>query len=143
MGNFGEDKYVGNPRWWGILGIFVAVLVLGLMISGPKWPAHGRDLDGRFAGSPLKPWFDKLASGKGLCCSFADGYAITDADWETRDGHFRVRLPELQGSDRFEWVDVPDDAVITEPNLAGRTMVWPMYRDGKQTVRCFLPGSMT
>ena len=28
--------------------------------------------DGRFANSPLKPWFDRLASGKGLCCSFAD-----------------------------------------------------------------------
>jgi hypothetical protein len=28
--------------------------------------------DGRYANSPLKFWFDQLASGKGFCCSFAD-----------------------------------------------------------------------
>ena len=32
--------------------------------------------DGRFAESPLKPWFDRLASKKGLCCSFADGVRV-------------------------------------------------------------------
>jgi len=32
-------------------------------------PAPARDLDGRYANSPLKPWFDQLKSGKGLCCS--------------------------------------------------------------------------
>jgi len=26
--------------------------------------------------SPLKTWFDRLASGKGLCCSFADGATV-------------------------------------------------------------------
>ena len=25
-----------------------------------------------------------------------------------------------------EWIDVPDEAVITEPNRIGRTMVWPI-----------------
>jgi hypothetical protein len=29
--------------------------------------------DGRFANSPLKPWFDRLASGRGLCCSLSTG----------------------------------------------------------------------
>jgi hypothetical protein len=48
--------------------------------------------DGRFADSPLKPWFDRLASGKGLCCSFADGFSVQDVDWETQDGHYRVRV---------------------------------------------------
>jgi hypothetical protein len=38
--------------------------------------------DGRFADSPLKPWFDRLASGKGLCCSFADGFSV-----QSRLGH--------------------------------------------------------
>lgn len=102
---------------------------------------HGRDLDGRYAASPLKPWFDSLKSGKGPCCSDADGSAISDADWESRDGRYRVRLED-------QWWDVPDDAVITEPNRAGRTMVWPVYQralDGllKINIRCFIPGSMT
>ena len=43
------------------------------------------------------------------------------------------------------WIDVPDDAVITEPNRAGRTVVWPMPVIEGDTIRirCFMPGSMT
>ena len=54
-----------------------------------------------------------------------------------RDGHYRVRV---DGG----WVDVPDEAVISEPNRMGRTMVWPI-RDGVGGlyIRCFMPGSMT
>src|SRR4029077_1515624 len=29
----------------------------------------------------LNEWFDRLASGKGLCCSFADGLVVSDVDW--------------------------------------------------------------
>jgi len=49
------------------------------------------------------------------------------------------------------WVDVPDNSVITEPNKAERTMVWPVYFEGDKDdegypyilIRCFMPGSMT
>jgi hypothetical protein len=84
----------------------------------------------------LNSWFDHLASGKGLCCSFADGHAVADPDWDSKDGHYRVRLDN-------EWIDVPDDAVVTEPNRAGRTMVWPMKSPLGTSIRCFMPGSMT
>jgi len=93
-------------------------------------------VDGRYAGSPLKGWFDTLKSGKGLCCSDADGFALSDPDWDSKDGHYRVRLDG-------EWIPVPDDAVITEPNRAGRTMVWPIKGSLGTVIRCFLPGSMT
>lgn len=96
-----------------------------------------RDPEGKFANSPLKPWFDHLASGRGLCCSMADGETVTDPDWDSQDGHYRVRLDN-------QWVLVPDDAVITEPNKFGRTMVWPVRDEGGGIViRCFMPGSMT
>lgn len=99
--------------------------------------AHGRDLDGRYAQSPLKPWFDTLSSkGGGPCCSQSDGHVVDDPDWSVKDGHYTVRLDG-------EWVDVPDDTVIKEPNKAGRTMVWPMYLNGRPVVRCSLPGVMT
>jgi hypothetical protein len=39
-----------------------------------------------------------------------------------------------------EWIDVPDDAVINEPNRAGRTMV---CRGRWALNHCFMPGSMT
>ena len=97
---------------------------------------QARDPDGRYANSPLKQWFDSLRSGKGPCCSDADGSAVADVDWESRDGHYRVRLDG-------DWIDVPDEAVITEPNRVGRTMVWPMRGYLGLSIRCFMPGSMT
>jgi len=122
-----------NGRQWLLLIAFAVIaLVLAL---GMHW-GHARDLDGRYAASPLKQWFDSLKSGKGPCCSDADGSAVSDADWESKDGHYRVRLDG-------EWIDVPDDAVITEPNRAGRTMVWPMRGYQGLSIRCFMPGPMT
>ncbi len=117
------------------------VLVVGGRIAAPDMAA-ARDLDGRYANSPLKEWFDSLRSGKGPCCSDADGTALSDVDWETKDGHYRVRIKD-------EWWDVPDEAVIKEPNRAGRTMVWPIIYYSvanlplRVEIRCFMPGTMT
>jgi hypothetical protein len=113
---------------------FVLVLAC-VLVALPVRFATARD-DGRYANSPLKSWFDSLKSSKGLCCSVADGYAVADPDWESKDGHYRVRIDG-------EWITVPDDAVITEPNRAGRTMVWPIKGSLGTTIRCFLPGSMS
>jgi len=41
-----------------------------------------------------------------------------------------------------EWIDVPDEAVVIEPNRVGRTMVWPYFINGRPIIRCFMPGSM-
>jgi hypothetical protein len=90
--------------------------------------------DGRYAGSPLKQWFDQLASGKGLCCSFADGVSVENVDWDTQNGRYRVRI---QG----QWLVVPDNAVVTEANRFGSAVVWPYQdADGVTQIRCFLPG---
>jgi hypothetical protein len=35
---------------------------------------------------PLKSWFENLHSGKGPCCSDADGTALSDVDWKAQDG---------------------------------------------------------
>ena len=124
-----------------LLAIAGAVL-LGVSIHA----AIARDLDGRFAASPLKPWFDTLASQKGLCCSFADGLTIEDVDWDTAtvaDGGaiahvvYRVRI-------NGQWIVVPPEAVVTEPNKFGRAVVWP-YVDaaGVTQIRCFIPGAGT
>ena len=111
-------------------------LILSLLVACVVGGVRARDLDGRYANSPLKPWFDHLASGKGLCCSMADGETVADPDWESKDGLYRVRLEN-------SWIDVPDDALITEPNRVGRTMVWPLRGYLGLTIRCFMPGSMT
>lgn len=93
---------------------------------------------GQFAASTpeMKAWFDSLRSGKGPCCSDTDGSAVSDVDWESYGGHYRVRLDQT-------WFDVPDEAVITGPNRVGRTMVWPLRLESGMLIRCFMPGSMT
>ena len=110
-------------------------LLAAIVMTFLSGTAIARD-DGRYSASPLKPWFDSLKSGKGLCCSDADGVAVLDPDWESMEGHYRVRLDG-------EWIMVPDEAVITEPNRVGRTMVWPVKSSLGTSIRCFLPGSMT
>jgi hypothetical protein len=124
-------RYRGG-RFKTSLAVGFALLILPLV----SHHGHARDPDGRYANSPLKQWFDGLRSGKGPCCSDADGSAVSDVDWESKAGHYRVRL-------EGEWLDVPEDAVITEPNRAGRTMVWPIRGYGGLTIRCFMPGSMS
>src|SRR3569832_308707 len=131
MSNRTRHAATARPRRWllGVTGFLGQTWVVGVSV-------HAHD-DGRDANTPLKPWFDSLRSkAGGACCSNADGMAIADVDWDTSDGHYRVRLDG-------EWIDVPDDTVITEPNRAGRTMVWPYYVNGHPLIRCFLPGTMT
>jgi hypothetical protein len=108
------------------IGITVLLLTLGSHLGHAHDPSHPE----------LKAWFDSLRSGKGPCCSDADGTAVSDVDWQSVNGHYRVRLDG-------EWIDVPDEAVITEPNRVGRTMVWPLRGYMGTTIRCFMPGSMT
>jgi hypothetical protein len=114
---------------------YVLGFTFGIVVSLLVGAVQARD-DGRYMQSPLKPWFDSLRSGKGPCCSGADGFAISDPDWESKNGHYRVRIEK-------EWIEVPDDAVITEPNRVGRTMVWPIKGALGISIRCFMPGSMT
>jgi hypothetical protein len=113
------------------VGLAAALLALASHLG------HARDR-GQYANAnpELKAWFEGLKSGKGPCCSDSDGTAVSDVDWQSHGGHYRVRLDG-------EWVDVPDEAVITEPNRIGRTMVWPLHGYLGLTIRCFMPGSMT
>ena|ERR1700686_2063725 len=47
----------------------------GILVSVLIGTVQARD-DGRYSQSPLKPWFDNLRSGKGPCCSDADGFLL-------------------------------------------------------------------
>jgi hypothetical protein len=126
---------VGDLSRWK-LSIRIGCALVFVALTSPM--SHARDVDGRYAAQnpELHRWFESLKSGKGPCCSDADGSAVSDVDWETAGGHYRVRL-------EGEWVDVPDEAVITEPNRVGRAMVWPIKGYLGISIRCFMPGSMT
>lgn len=105
----------------------------------------------------MHAWFDSLAAGKGLCCSFADGLALDDPDWGTEsvagaDGQSQVVYWVTVNGKK---IDVPPEAVVTEPNKFDRAVVWPYYDHWEHTpgsdkpnemhgvgihIRCFLPG---
>lgn len=84
----------------------------------------------------LNDWFNRLSSEQGLCCSNNDGETVADPDWESRGGHYRVRLDGV-------WIEVPDSAVVSVPNRDGRTMVWPLRGTSGVLIRCFMPGALT
>jgi hypothetical protein len=123
-----------------ILGVkFLTVIAMAIVICAIYFKAHAHD--------PQRPelnaWFDKLTDQKGQpCCSLTDGIALSDVDWDIKDGHYRVRVPYEPGGKELIWKDVPDESVITEPNKAGKTMVWPLYGYLGFEIRCFMPGSM-
>ena len=102
-----------------------------------------RDPTGKWANDPLQPWFQSLQNKDGFyCCARADGHPLADGEWDIKDNHYRVFL-------EGEWIDVPDDAVISGPNKFGKAIVW-LRADAHITsgeiqnitrIRCFIPGS--
>src|SRR5712675_1513722 len=55
------------------IGIAVLLLTLGSRLGYAHDPSHPE----------LKAWFESLKSGKGPCCSGADGTAVSDVDWQS------------------------------------------------------------
>src|ERR1700747_3002152 len=131
----GKTKTIRNAARWSVPLRIACALLLSASASTSM---RARDVDGRYAAQnpELHQWFEGLRSGKGPCCSDAHGASVSDVDWETAGGHYRVRIAG-------EWGPVPDEAVITEPNRIGRTMVWPIKGYLGISIRCFMPGSMT
>lgn len=106
--------------------LFAISVALALCLSS----AAARD-DGRYAQSPLKEWFDSLRSAHGPCCSDADG---EETEYDIRGNHYWA---PIDGT----WTEVPESAVVREPNKVGRAIKWLYYENGKKTFRCFLPAS--
>jgi hypothetical protein len=105
------------------------VLALSTLTVVDVW-AHDHDQP------ELNDWYKTLESSKGPCCDGSEATRVDDADWDSKDGQYRVRI-------NGEWIGVPKDAVVDGPNRAGRTLVWLYYLDGHPKPRCFMPGSMS
>ncbi len=108
--------------WLALVGVLLLALVARGHAHDPKRPE-------------LNQWFQGLHSGGGqLCCDGSDAKVVDD--WETADGHYKIRI---QG----QWVVVPDYAVINSPNRDGRALVWWGTNGFIIIVRCFIPAAMT
>ena len=115
-----------NAGFWHAAFIIVAVMLPTFTIGCARAHDHERP--------ELNKWYGSLRSSKGPCCDGSDAKRVDDAEWEIKDGYYRVRIDG-------EWVDVPNEAVVGGLNRAGHTMVWPYYEDDHPKARCFMPGS--
>lgn len=119
-----------------LLSGIVALIMILILLVGMRF-AHAHD----YARPELNFWYEHLSSkGGGICCDGKEATHLADVDWESRDGHYRVHVPDVDGNP--VWVDVPDDHVIDAPNRDGRTLVWTYFQNGQPVVRCFMPGAM-
>ncbi len=133
-------------------GVKTYVLAIDVYVGGHWFPFRAltsmepqgywsiRDPEGKYVNSPLKEWFDSLHSKKGSCCTDFDGKP-PEAVVQTKKGSWQVMLDG-------KWWDVPEDALITVPNLFGQPVVWfywQMQGDGSRipVIRCFMGGTLT
>jgi hypothetical protein len=83
----------------------------------------------------VRQWFREQKSPKtsGYCCNESDG---TYAEEEIRDGHYWTRFEESNGN----WIPVPDEVVIRDPNRNGAPVAWWYFEKGILQIRCYAPG---
>lgn len=115
---------------------FVAALVLSVMFTICAMllaavllakAVHARDLDGRYAGSPLSEWYNSLKAPDtgGSCCGEAD--AVEADEWLVHaDGSVTATVTNGRGyaPDRMK-VEVPAGKVLRgELNPTGHTILF-------------------
>ncbi|HEY4775866.1 MAG TPA: hypothetical protein VIH40_13730 [Xanthobacteraceae bacterium] len=84
----------------------------------------------------VRAWVKSLAtprSGSAGCCDISDGQP-PEAIWDMGGGRYRVMI-------EGRWHDVPDDALIGEPNRLGYAVVWFRMDGDRPDILCFLPGA--
>jgi hypothetical protein len=105
-------------------------------------PGMARD-NGQFAqiDPETRQWFRSQRSPKtgAICCNEADGVY---AEETVRSDQYWTRFPESKG----QWMQVPDDVVIKDPNRHGAPVVWWYYEmdpeNGRRVlkIRCYAVG---
>ncbi len=100
---------------------------------------------GQYANVPqeIREWFTAQlvpgGPGKGMsCCTTADG---VDAEEDIRGDQYWTRFNTQMG--RTDWMPVPHDAVLKEPNKRGAAVVWYYFENAVAKIRCFAPGAKT
>ena len=130
---------------FALFGVTLTTLAVCLFIipAHARWVGPPQELADMTALPGASGWFIGLMNKKGgFCCSDADGNK-PEAVWDNTDNPNYPYKVKLEG----QWIEVPVDAVITEPNRVGIAIVWysvTRSESGPPTfyIRCFLPGSL-
>ena len=133
----------------GILLLIFGFLLATFLLLGVITPADAREqYPGQYdnVDATVKEWFKSQKSPKtgGLCCSEADGDMVEE---DIRDGVYWVRSQKTIDNAKIyrldtEWLRVPDEVIIKEPNKLGRAAAWYVFQNGRLEIRCFAPGSL-
>lgn len=126
-----------------LLRIMVLLVCIGIPLL--TW---GRELyPGQYDNvSPfVRDWFARQTVPGGehkgmLCCNISDGTYAEEDIRKGEDGneHYWTRYETPAGPSG--WQQVPDEALIKDPNPHGSAVVWYWFSDGKPKIRCFIPG---
>lgn len=81
-----------------------------------------------------RQWFrdQEIPGSKAKCCSEADGEEVQE---EIRGEYYWIK-----GGKFPDWTRVPKEAVIENPNLVGRPVVWWALNEEQYIIRCYSPG---
>ena len=120
-----------------LLAALAAMVVFCSLSARELFPGQYAQVD-----EQTRNWFrnQRVPGSTMLCCNEADG---TYAEEDIRDGHYWTRFKI--GYHQVEWMQVPDEVVIHEPNRNGSAVVWYLahFANGNissVTIRCFSPG---
>jgi hypothetical protein len=149
-------RYLNGDKWSDLgpdqrdlgpllaVGLLVMFLLMAPFAAIATWRPEYAQLSDQ-----ERQWFrTQRVPGKGYtCCSEADG---AQAQEDISGEHYRVRFtarrhPSIDMTQFVEedsgWMDVPDEAVIREPNKHGSPVVWYYWKAGATlTIRCYAPG---
>ena len=119
----------------------VVALWLALLLGSP----HAREqYPGQYSVQPkeVQEWFrsQRNPNNGAHCCDEADGVY---AEEEIRHDQYWVRFNACLDSqcERTDWIPVPPDAVIYDPNRNGAPVVWWYVAYGGYGIRCYAPGA--
>ena len=114
----------------GILVLFALLLLTPARADGPPGKPSYQNVD-----PAIRQWFRSQRSPKNgaFCCDEADGIY---AEEDIRNGQYWARWPQHP-----QWMQVPDDVVIRDPNRHGAPVVWWLYQNGVPVIRCYAPGA--
>jgi hypothetical protein len=113
------------------------VALMGIALSTTAFPKAGPEWAQLNMSPQQKKWFNEQVKPgtKAPCCSAADGEEVQE---DIREGVYWI----LSKTTRGEWLRVPPESVITEPNRWGQPLAWFRHESGKPFVYCFSPGAL-
>lgn len=98
--------------------------------------AHVHGHDWAQLSPQMQKWFREQRNPvtKQPCCDEGDGEEVEE---DIRNGEYWVRSRKSGG----QWVRVPEEYVIKEPNKWGQPVAWFRYENGQPWVYCYAPGA--